>query len=85
MGVSITTIAELTRWLAAAETGAEATYHTGRTGSLFAAFMARPNDVSTVAREMRELEAHGFVYLVQRKLDDGFYGWLALRSSRRLR
>ena len=86
MAVLIGTNAELTRWLAAAETGAEATYHTGRTGSLVAAYMARPNDVSTkLAGELRNLEARGLVFLVQRKFDQGLYGWLALRSSRRLR
>ena len=85
MTVLIDTNAELTRWLAAAETGAEATYHTGRTGSLFAAYMARPNDLSKLASELRYLEGRGLVYLVQRKLDQGLYGWLAFRSSRRLR
>ena len=85
MTVLIGTNAELTRWLAAAETGAEATYHTGRTGSLFAAYMARPNDLTKLAGELRNLEARGLVFLVQRKLDQGLYGWLALRSSRRLR
>ena len=85
MTVLIGTNAELTRWLAAAETGAEATYHTGSTGSLFAAYMARPNDLTKLAGELRNLEARGLVFLVQRKLDQGLYGWLAFRSSRRLR
>ena len=85
MTVSIGTNAELTRWLAAAESGAGATYHTGRTGSLFAAYMARPNDLTKLAGELRNLERRGLDYLVQRKLDQGLYGWLALRSSRRLR
>ena len=84
MGVPIGTTDELTRWLAAAEPGAEATYHTGRTGSLSDAQAAGPNYLSRLAREMRHCQERGLVYLVQRKRDRGTYDWLAFRSSRKL-
>lgn len=85
MTPTIRTVTELMRWLAAAEFGARIAYHTGSTGSLLNASENGVNELSKLARELRQLDERGFVFLVQRKVGDGLWQWIAQRSSRRLR